>query len=217
MAFAVHGELSALVYLNDLERFGRGPIASPQQRQQAEADAIAAFREARHPVTGEILFESAYAVRERFCCDPVVRGWPDVVAIPAPGFHTRSKFESRLSVGKNPLLLDDPTLAGTHRRESALLIRSPLAAGRQAAEMRDVAPTILQLLGQSPGEQMTGRAIDDSADRHGRNEPSAEPGVPFAVKRTTFRANAAADAGQELSGQDRSVVENRLRDLGYLE
>src|SRR5205814_9068839 len=85
-AFAVHGELSALVYLNDAKRFGRGAIRSSRQREQAEADALAAFREARHPVTGEALFEDSYATRERFGCDPIARGWPDVIGIPTPGF-----------------------------------------------------------------------------------------------------------------------------------
>jgi predicted AlkP superfamily phosphohydrolase/phosphomutase len=216
-AFAVHGELSALVYLNDAERFGRGPIASPRQREQTEAETIAAFREARHPVTREPLFESAYAARDRLGCDPITRGWPDVVAIPAPGFHTRTKFGSRFSAGKGQLLFADSTLTGTHRRETALMIRSPFAAGRQIAEMRDVAPTILRLLGQPPAAHMSGCALDDSAGR--RVDPellAGQHGVQFAAKGTAL--GGARDAGtEEPSSEDRQIVENRLRDLGYLE
>ncbi len=249
-ALAVHGELSALVYLNDVARFGRGPIAAPRQREQAEADTLAAFREVRHPTTGEALFEDVYATRERFDCDTIARGWPDVVAIPAPGFHTRSKFDTA-----GHLLFADPTLTGTHRRETVLMIRAPSVAaagtlgGRQVAchserseestwgtrlacqatdtraacptrrpvvEMRDVAPTILGLLGQPPGKHMTGRCLTDSQ--------AIAAGVEVRHHRTSKLA-ARADAtpagqgedSQGLAGQDHRLVEDRLRDLGYLE
>src|SRR5262249_46590837 len=131
----------------------------------AEADTIAAFREAHHPGSGEPLFERVYAAREHFGCDPIERGWPDVIAIPMPGFHTRSKFDG--SRGNAALLRGHPTLTGTHPRESVLMIRAPQMAGamtpgsRHVVEMRDVAPTILGLLGLPPGNAMTGRCLVD--------------------------------------------------------
>jgi predicted AlkP superfamily phosphohydrolase/phosphomutase len=215
MAFAVHGELSALVYLNDRERFGRGPIATPRQREQTEADALAAFREARHPVTHEPLFESAYATRERFGHDPVARGWPDVVAIPSPGFHTRTKFDAGI-LRSGKLLRGDPTLVGTHRPDTVLMIRSTMAAGRKAADMRDVAPTILSLLGQPPGKQMTGRALGDDAGQGAAGVVASRSGIQVALQEEAARQPDSSPVG-ETENQDRGIVENRLRDLGYLE
>jgi predicted AlkP superfamily phosphohydrolase/phosphomutase len=238
-ALAVHGELSALVYLNDTMRFGRGPLATPRQREQAEAEAMAAFRESRHPVTGEALFEGAYATRERFACDPMARGWPDVVAIPAPGFHTRSKFDAR-----GQLLFADPTLTGTHRRETVLMIRAPWAAwgtrpgvarevlrcaqkdrgtqkdappqddSRATVEMRDVAPTILGLLGQPPGEHMTGHCITDRGAVPGGVEIHHDRAARPAARPVAAPGHAASSSP---AGPEQRLVEDRLRDLGYLE
>ncbi len=223
-ALAVHGELAALVYLNDAQRFGRGPLATSRQRDQAEADALAAFREARHPVTEEPLFDHAYATRGLIGCDPIARGWPDVVAIPAPGFHTRTKFDTA-----RRLLCDDPTLTGTHRRETVLMIHAPglactvplrgVQSTRPVAEMRDVAPTILALLGQPPGTQMTGRSLLAGAGHLA--DPSA--GTRRAQRETHLaacldgRPAAPQESCLELSGREHRVVEDRLRDLGYLE
>jgi predicted AlkP superfamily phosphohydrolase/phosphomutase len=202
LAFAVHGELSALVYVNDAARFGAGPIATPQQREAAETETIATFREARHARTGEALFTDVYATRERFDCDPIQRQWPDVVAIPAPGFHTRTKFDTP---GK--LFLDDPTLTGTHRREGVLMIQSPAAViGQQhVADMRDLAPTILHLLGLSPSSHMTGHVL---CDMIGQASPSCAP---------SCAAPALGVSKPILSHDEQAVVEQRLRELGYLD
>ncbi|MEX2561561.1 MAG: alkaline phosphatase family protein, partial [Pirellulales bacterium] len=137
VALALHGNLGGLVYLNTRRRFGGSALVTETQREQAVCDTIAAFDEARHPGTGERLFEETFGTAERFGQDPVERQWPDVVAIPAPGFHTRHKFES-----SPRLMRGDPNLVATHRREGVLLVDAPLMRIGQghAADLRDVAP-----------------------------------------------------------------------------
>ena len=219
-AFAVHGELAGLVYLNDRERFEDGALAATRQREQAEADALAAFREAVHPRTGEPLFEEVYAVREAFGIDPIERRWPDIVAIPADGFQTRAKF----SRGER-LLVDDPTLTGTHRRVSALMVEGPASGtgGGHTAEMRDVAPTILHLLGLPPLPHMTGRVLTEMlaisptesmlrAGRIGRHLRAAHAhSHPHAMVPKGYPTDTI------VSHREQAVVEQRLRELGYLE
>jgi predicted AlkP superfamily phosphohydrolase/phosphomutase len=202
LALAVHGELSALVYLNDSARFGKGAIVAPRQREQAEEELLAAFREVQHPRTREPLFLDVYSTRRRFGCDPVVRNWPDIVAIPAPGFHTRTKFDA-----PGRLLLEDPALTGTHRREGILLIQAPgaVTGQRYTAHMRDVAPTILHVLGLPPGGAMTGRVLHEMI---GERPEAMRP------KRELQLASNSVPA---MCPREQAVVEQRLRDLGYLD
>jgi hypothetical protein len=244
-ALAVHGELSALVYFNDADRFGRGPIGTPRQREQVQAEAVAAFREARHPITDEPLFEDVYATRDRFGCEPISRGWPDLVAIPAPGFHTRTKF----GAGRR-LLSADPTLTGTHRRDTALMIRAPSANANPnphpegseepramphepfsgdrtdapaVAQMRDVAPTILGLLSLPVGKHMTGRCLLNgqmAVQSPGETRPGPGGIAIHQLRRPTtvpLGPGTARPGSRGMTEPDRRIVEDRLRDLGYLD
>ncbi|HEV3338735.1 MAG TPA: alkaline phosphatase family protein [Pirellulales bacterium] len=201
-AVALHGNLGALIYLNTQERFATGPLKTARQRDAALADAIDAFQTATHPETGEPLFVEVFGTAERFDVDPLERSWPDVVAIPAAGFHTRHKFDAQPQ-----LVRHDPAMAATHRLEGTLLLHAPrVAAGTyRPAELRDVAPTILQMLGLRVPAQMTGKPLDDIL--------RASAGVA----RT---GPEAAHRGLQLAGitdADQVCVEARLRDLGYLD
>jgi predicted AlkP superfamily phosphohydrolase/phosphomutase len=179
-ALALHGNLGALIYLNTQERFQR----------------------ATHPETGEPLFVEVFGTAERFDVDPVEKLWPDVVAIPTAGFHTRHKFDARPQ-----LVRLDPAMAATHRLEGTLLLHAPrVAAGTyRAAELRDVAPTILQMLGLHVPAQMTGKPLHDIL-RAGARVASAGP----EATRRELQLAGITDA-------DQVCVEARLRDLGYLD
>jgi predicted AlkP superfamily phosphohydrolase/phosphomutase len=200
-ALALHGNLGGLIYLNTQERFG-GPLKTSPQREQALADVIHAFQTATHPETGEPLFVEVFGTAERFDIDPIQKLWPDVLAIPAAGFHTRHKFDARPQ-----LVRSDPAMAATHRLEGVLLLHAPhIAAGHyRAAELRDVAPTILQMLGLSVPAEMSGQPLDDIL-RGGARLPSSEP-------QTAHRELELAG----INDADQVRVEARLRDLGYLD
>ncbi|HVC98248.1 MAG TPA: alkaline phosphatase family protein [Pirellulales bacterium] len=202
VALALHGNLGGLIYLNTPGRFGGGPLATPRQREQALADVTAAFDEARHPETGERLFIDTFGTAERFGIDPIEAMWPDLLAIPAPGFHTRHKFDAAPQ-----LLRNDPTLTATHRREGVLMVQAPGVTLGHAltAELRDVAPTILHLLGVPAPARMSGRVLNDLfADC----SPTAK--VASHARRDSLEPAGITDA-------DQRSVENRLRDLGYLD
>jgi predicted AlkP superfamily phosphohydrolase/phosphomutase len=201
-ALALHGNLGALVYLNTEERFATGPLKNSRQRDAALADVMHAFQSATHPETGERLFVEVFGTAERFDLDPIEKMWPDVVAIPAPGFHTRQKFDAHPQ-----LVRSDPAMAATHRLEGVFMLHAPqVAAGTyRPAELRDVAPTILQMLGLRVPAEMTGEPLDDIL-RGGARLGCAGPQV--------------ADRELQLAGitdADQVCVEARLRDLGYLD
>jgi hypothetical protein len=230
---------------------------------------MAALIEARHPETHERLFDEVFLPRERFGIDPLDWQWPEVVAIPAAGFHVHHRL------GRDRLLEEDPMMQGTHRREGILMIDAPIPkaaenrastenpkSAARSAHVCDVAPTILQLLGLRPPAHMTGRGLIAPAEsivepigqsNVGPNvktncEPVAasigEPmeqsiEVPIAVtprealpvnrisgskmqlaSELTSSQNSASQnerLGPVLDATQQSVVEQRLRELGYLE
>jgi predicted AlkP superfamily phosphohydrolase/phosphomutase len=202
-ALAMHGNLGGLIYLNTPERFCTGPLKTPRQREQALADVMQAFRSAAHPETGERLFAEVYGTAERYDIDPVEKLWPDVVAIPAPGFHTRHKFDPQPR-----LVRSDASMAATHRLEGVLLLNSPVlrAGNYPPAELRDVAPTLLQMLGLRVPTSMSGqplhRVLRGTAGSRGRDSSPAQP--------QELQLSGITDA-------DQRSVEARLRDLGYLD
>lgn len=201
-ALALHGNLGGLIYLNTRDRFASGPLKTATQRDQALADVIAAFATAAHPDTGEPLFVDVFGTAEKFGIDPLEKLWPDVVAIPAAGFHTRHKFDARPK-----LVRTDPAMAGTHRLEGTLLINAPHVSpgDYRPAELRDVAPTILRMLGLSVPAHMSGRALADILSGGARQASSG---------------SHAAERELQLAGitdAEQMTVEARLRDLGYLD
>jgi predicted AlkP superfamily phosphohydrolase/phosphomutase len=201
-ALAMHGNLGALIYLNTPERFATGPLKTSRERDQALADVVYAFETATHPETGEPLFVEVFGTAERFDIDPVEKLWPDVVAIPAPGFHTRHKFDTLPQ-----LVRGDSAMVGTHRLEGVLLVNAPqvIPGDYRPAELRDVAPTILHLLGMSVPTHMRGRALDN---------------VLCSTARPALTGPHPASRELQLAGitdADQRCVEARLRDLGYLD
>ena len=129
------------------------------------ADVLAVLSEARHPVSGEPLFDEVFATAGRYGCDPLDRGWPDVAGIPAPGMLVRHKPDHH-----RHLVRPDPSiLAAPGSKGMILLCDAGAAVGQggagvaaeqgETADPTDVAPTILHLLGQAPDPEMTGRNL----------------------------------------------------------
>lgn len=201
-AVALHGAMSGLLYLVTPERFGRGPVATSSQHRQALAETMAAFREAAHPETGEALFETIIDVASTTGADPLEHCLPDVIAIPSPGFHARVKADRRPK-----LVPADPDLTGTHRASGVLMISgSGVAPGhRCAAHLRDVAPTLLSMLGVAGGESMQGESLSEAWNLD----------LPITADERHAPAMSGWQAG--MSVDDQALVEQRLRELGYID
>lgn len=201
-AVALHGTMAGLIYLVTPDRFGRGAVATAAQTDQALIETMAAFREAAHPETNEPLFAQVIDVRRRLGRCPLDLCLPDVVAIPTPGFHTRVKADRRPK-----LVPADPDMAGSHRERGVLMVAGAgVAPGKRApAQLRDVAPTLLAMLGIPGHEQMQGRALAEYWTT-GRQAP---------MPRRQTRASTAQR--HAMSASDQRLVEERLRQLGYID
>jgi predicted AlkP superfamily phosphohydrolase/phosphomutase len=198
-AVALHGDLAGLVYLNTPARFGRGPLTTSRLEEETLAETLAALREARHPETAEPLFVDVYAVRERLGIDPLEHQWPELLAIPADGFQTRTRLEDG-----GELVIGDAQLTGTHRLQGVLTLPRGTHDGLpRQAEMRDVAPTLLALLGLACPASMSGRSLISALDE--------------VANAASSQASPSPIESPKLSGDQQALVESRLRDLGYLD
>jgi len=157
-AVSLHGQSAALVYLNTPARFGTRVLRSGRQYEQAMADVWAALCEAQHPVTHEPLFEEVYLTAARFGCDPLARFWPELVAIPAAGFYVRHRLDRH-----RHLMRTDCSLSAARNGEGLMMVHAPqVMLGKPCtAELADVAPTVLALLGLGPAASMTGGVVED--------------------------------------------------------
>lgn len=202
LAFAPHQDTAAMVYLNTAARHVGAPLTTARQIDDAREAARAALAGARHPETGTPLFPRIVETASAYGIDPAAEGYPDLIALPDEPFWVRTK----LGPGR-AWVESDANLPGTHRPEGIVALCGPgIAPGRSlAAELRDVTPTILALLGEPI--------------------PAHVEGTPLACVTTTARLDAPAPSipaphatqSFEYTPEEQAIIEQRLADLGYLE
>lgn len=205
LAFAPHQDTAAMVYLNTGGHGAESPIKGPRQAEDALASVTQALSEAKHPETGAPLFPEMVPVAQRYGVDPAREGFPDLIALPDANYWVRSRFTS------SPNWVDpDPALPGTHRPEGVVsLAGCGLEPGRNlAAQLVDIAPTILSLFGLPIPASVEGSPL---------------PGVSSSVRRVdppaakVLNGPHSAPAAFEHSDAEAALIEQRLRELGYLD
>ena len=214
----VHG--TSNVYVNDTERFDDGAV-DPADVSTVKAHVERALEDLTDPETGERVLD-VFDGDDLFPDDPES---PDVVVETRPGY------------GKSIPFTDEPVTkpavaTGFHRPEGIFLAWGPdVEAGSRPedATVVDVAPTVLQTLGEAIPEATDGRILDEVfADDSAAAERDAE--YRTYDDRTTPAVESAAngdgdhagdvdhDDGEDNEAQDDfDDVEERLRGLGYME
>ncbi len=150
--------------------------------------------------------------REDLCEGPELEKLPDLVI----------EFDEYRWLGKGNLKSPTPTIwdeiaiqgskqayVGSHRLEGIVALSGPSArpGGSIFADLRDVAPTILYLLGEAVPIELEGRVIEEALDLALLDARPPEYREAGAVQ------VAAAPAGKA----DSAELEERLRGLGYIE
>ena len=151
LAFAPFGQLSANVFL------APGTRSNASAADRAAAEVIGACLDARDPETGDRLFADAFSVADRYDLDPTVEGLPDILAPSADGYQAVAKW----SPFDPSVLKAEPNLPATHYRDGILAIDGPdIRPGSHLdADLHDVAPTALALLGLGIPSGMEGRPV----------------------------------------------------------
>ena len=202
LAFAPHQDTAAMVYLNTATRHAGAPLVTPRQIDDAREGAASALASARHPETGAALFPRIVRTASEYGIDPATEGYPDLIALPDESYWVRTK----LGPGR-AWVEPDANLPGTHRPEGVVSLCAPgIAAGRTLdANLRDVTPTILALLGRPIPNHIEGKPLACVTATARADAPSALIPAPHAPSEFEYTA------------EEQAIIEQRLADLGYLE
>lgn len=154
VAFAPFGQLSGCVFLNP------ALVTTEGTAERLRHEIIEMFLDARDPETGEHLFADAFSVAERYGIDPAAEGLPEILAPSADGTQAQAKW----SPFCKRLLKPDPRLPATHYRDGIVAIDAPdiKAGGGLEADLHDLAPTALSMLGLPVPEHMEGRVLHEA-------------------------------------------------------
>ncbi|MHB8858054.1 MAG: alkaline phosphatase family protein [Thermoleophilia bacterium] len=193
---------------------GRDPMGtvSPEEQEEVLAQAESALSKLKDPRDGEPLVTRFYRKEELFS-GPLMSEMPDLVVNMrdwsyCPVIGTAKELASDEII--IPPVEEWKQLAhsGTHRREGILILHGPqiAAADLGEAEMVDVAPTVMNILG-----------LPASAEWDGKVLKQALSGVEASSEEATGYDEQDAGARERVySEEDEEEVRKRLEDLGYL-
>ncbi|MDR3618112.1 MAG: alkaline phosphatase family protein [Paludisphaera borealis] len=154
VAFAPYGQLCGNIFLNP-------DAVQGAEAERAATELVELLADARDPETGDRLFADVFAAAERFGVDPAEHAMPDVFALSTDGYQAQAKWSER---HRNTLLRPDHELPATHWAEGVVAIDAPgvVPGARIAAELHDLAPTTLALLGCDVPRHMEGRVLHEA-------------------------------------------------------
>jgi predicted AlkP superfamily phosphohydrolase/phosphomutase len=201
---------------------GRDPLGTVEPGADYEALRERILEELRawtDPASGRPVVDRCWRREEVYHGDHVDEA-PDILVQWAldPRGHT---YQNGVSTGAadehpvGPVDVSDPkwrlNKSGSHRPEGILVLAgSPARPGPvEGAAIRDVAPTVLHLLGRPVPADMDGRVLEQALDPGftGRFPPRYEDG------------SGPSESGDEeaYSAEEEAVIAERLRGMGYLE
>jgi predicted AlkP superfamily phosphohydrolase/phosphomutase len=204
---AQHGCL----YLNIKGRDPMG-IVEETDRLAVLEEAERALLQLKDPLDGEPVVTGFYR-KEDIYNGPLIDSMPDMV-INMRGWSYRGISSTGIELAKEEIFRPQAQEwgelghSGTHRREGILIMHGPnISAGRfPEAEMVDIAPTIMALLGLPAGQEMDGKVLDSSLTNMPETQPAGEQKPE----------HGAPEPEHTYSAEDEQEIRKRLENLGYL-
>lgn len=201
------------LFVNLKDRFPLGVVSGEEERQAVLADAEAVLSGLKDPRDGQPMVTRFYR-KEELYNGPLMPEIPDMMVnfrdwSYCPVIGTANEL-SREEIVRPPVEeWKQLAHSGTHRREGILILHGPHVgqAVLGTAEMVDVAPTIMALLGLPPLDEWDGRVLAEALPgAAGQQMASAGD----------YELNEAEKTGQTYSDEDQEAVRKQLEDLGYL-
>jgi predicted AlkP superfamily phosphohydrolase/phosphomutase len=212
-AFAYGNMGNIVINLRGREKFGI--VEKGDEYDRLCEDIRAQALELRHPETGDQLIVAVHR-RDELFEGPELERIPDLIV----------EFDHYAWAGKGNLMKATPMFediikmpdsghehyVGTHRHEGIIGFRGKSAQEAKIAQanIQDVAPTIMYLLGEKVPIQMEGRVLEEMLD------PTllADRSIDYADADAVVVGIREAE---NYSPDELDEVESRLRNLGYLE
>jgi predicted AlkP superfamily phosphohydrolase/phosphomutase len=134
---------------------------------------------------------------------------PDLILMPTDMRY----LDSGIEFASNNLFLKVDAVSGAHRTNGVFIFRSPDGLNKdnlKGISIRDIAPTVLYLLGIPIPDDMDGRVITEIIAEEYLSEH------PIQSMQTSEKDSIKREIGYE-SAIDEEMVRQRLADLGYLD
>jgi predicted AlkP superfamily phosphohydrolase/phosphomutase len=187
----------AFLYVNLI---GRGPagIVPPEEYDHIVSDVITRFSEVRHPLTGEKVYKQVARGSEIYPSSSRDILLPDVILLPEEGYGLSSKISNALP---------EATSEGVHRHNGVVFLKDESVKRSMPAFsplLIDMAPTILHAIGLPVPTDMDGRVLEEV----------------FLTPRTVGYEkvdNRVTHEPVQYLEAEAEMIEQRLRDLGYVE
>ncbi|NLH16300.1 MAG: hypothetical protein GX455_06960 [Phycisphaerae bacterium] len=184
--------------------------SDPDRRKQMESQLAEKVRRLVNPFTGHPVIEKILP-RDRIYHGRKLDTLPDWILKPAPGITVNGDFNPFRSGIVFPIRKGRDFHMGTHHPDGILLVAGPRVRSSSriaGANLIDIAPTILAWLGVAVPKSMEGRILQDLfTHRISRAKTEKFP---------VASPPAVSDSGV-YSNEDIRNIEDRLRDLGYIE
>ncbi len=198
------------IYLNVKGREPQGCVEPGAEYELLREAIIARLRTLTDPATGEPVVETIYRREELYHGDYLEKA-PDIVFLP-----TRLEYFGfgEYEFGSHKII--EPMrrgISGTHRMNGIFMaygagVRPGTVV--ENASLIDLAPTILHLMGEAVPAHMDGRVLSEALI-----DDAAEVRQRAAAPRAT-QPPTGTSGGETLSAEDRKVLADRLRSLGYV-
>ncbi len=205
------------IRINLKGKYPKGAVESDEYETIRE-HIIGEIKKLRDPSTGEAVFQDVFRREEAFQ-GPYVGDFPDIIAL-----TTKDQYNISIKIGESrgkggtPSFIAEEDhwrkVSGSHRREGVFIICGPdVKKGQQTltAEIVDVAPTALHVLGLPVPSDMDGRVIEEVfTEEHVLKHPVAYQDVEK-------EEGHLGDRGDDYTDDEREELVDHLRGLGYIE
>ena len=205
------------IYLNLRGREPQGIVEPGREAEELCSQIVEGLKDLRDPITGDRVVEKAYRKHELYWGEYLDFAPDLIVQWENYEYDCRQRFGSEeTAVFGDALTLNDlqeaQTMSAVHRLHGTLMLRGsrvPRARRIDGAEIIDLAPTVLYLLGQPVPRTMDGRVLTEALDEH---YVSSHP-----VAYVDDLPDEHGQADGSYSDEESQAVSDRLRGLGYLQ
>jgi predicted AlkP superfamily phosphohydrolase/phosphomutase len=202
------------INLNVEGREARGIVRAGNAYEALRDQLIAELKAFRDPRTGARPVADVLR-REEVFGSTSVEGAPDLVVVPGVvnGEYGQEQYFPRAILGQKKMFLHPREVRGFggHHPEGILIARGPcVRSGQrgQAADIVDIAPTVLYLMGEPIPRAMEGRVLAEFLDPESY---ASRPPVYADIDTHRVAPSMYVDEEEQLQ------IEDRLRGLGYLD
>jgi len=212
------------LWLNVAGREPLGTVKSGEEYEQLRSQLIADLESLEDPETGYRVVRKVHRRETLYRGEALLR-LPDLIIEPARRAEDpRGRFvlSERLELGGPPRFVGPSApLSGHHTPEGIVLLWGrgvPPDTRLMGSEIGDIAPTVVQAMGLPNGEEMDGKPLFNVGKRDTPVVPPPAGAIhelPFSPDRSS--GPAIPEEATQMSEDDRRLVEQQLKNLGYLD